>query len=118
MAKHNHTGKLGETLAVDYFLNQGYLILHKNWRAGHWEVDLIAQKDKVLHFIEVKCRRSLRFGHPEESVSKKKIINLMNAAEAYCQINPSPVRMQFDVLAITLLDQNKPDFFLIEDVYV
>jgi len=118
MAKHNHTGKLGETLATQYFLNRGYTILHTNWRSGHWEIDIIAEKDRVLHFIEVKCRRSLRFGHPEESVSKKKILNLMNAAEAYCQINETPDRKQFDVLAITLLDQNNPGYFLIEDVYV
>ena len=42
MAKHTDTGKVGEELAVNYFSQNGYVILHKNWRHSHWEVDIIA----------------------------------------------------------------------------
>ena len=47
MAKHTDTGKVGEELAVNYFSQNGYVILHKNWRHSHWEVDIIATKDKI-----------------------------------------------------------------------
>ena len=77
MAKHTDTGKVGEELAVNYFSQNGYVILHKNWRHSHWEVDIIATKDNLLHFIEVKTRTTKKFGLPEESVTKKKIQNLL-----------------------------------------
>ena len=57
MARHMKTGELGEKLAVAFFLKKGFIILHKNWRHSHWEVDIIASHIDVLHFIEVKTRR-------------------------------------------------------------
>ena len=56
MAIHNDTGRYGEALAVDYFEKKGFEILHKNWRESHWEVDIIAVKNDILHFIEVKTK--------------------------------------------------------------
>ncbi len=118
MASHNQTGTAGEKLAAAYFIQNGYTILHQNWRHSHWEVDIIAGKENVLHFIEVKTRRTKKFGHPEESVSKKKIQNLINAAEEYLYQYPEWKRIQFDILSITILKDEPVEFFLIEDVYV
>ena len=56
MALHHQTGKTGEALAAVYLLEKGFRIIHQNWRHSHWEVDIIAQKDHILHFIEVKTR--------------------------------------------------------------
>ena len=116
MAKHNDTGRHGEALAVDYFEKKNYLILHENWRKSHWEVDIIAVKNNVLHFIEVKTKTTNNYGYPEDEVSKGKINFLINSAEAYLFLNPQWQRIQFDILAVTL----KPElsFFLIEDVYL
>jgi putative endonuclease len=118
MAKHTDTGKVGEELAVNYFSQNGYVILHKNWRHSHWEVDIIATKDNLLHFIEVKTRTTKKFGLPEESVTKKKIQNLLNAAEEFVYQHPQWKRIQFNVLAITLLKDTPVEYFLIEDVYL
>ena len=77
MSKHIKTGRLGEQLAVKFFEQLGYEILHSNWRCTHWEIDIIASKYDCLHFIEVKTKSSTKFGYPEEAVSKKKIsVNL------------------------------------------
>jgi putative endonuclease len=117
MASHNDIGKKGEALAVLWLINNGYEILHQNWRHSHFEVDIIAHKNKVLHFIEVKARRSSQFGHPEESVSKKKIENLMHAAEEFLFQFPEWKRIQYDVLSINI-QKSKTEYFFIEDVYL
>ena len=105
-------------MAVQYLQQNGFVLLHQNWRHGHWEVDVIAHKSNVLHFIEVKTRRTKKFGHPEESVNKKKIQNLVNASEEYLYLNPEWKRIQFDVLSITILKNQPAEYFLIEDVYL
>jgi len=117
MAAHNETGKYGEDLAEQYFIKEDYRILHRNWRSKRLEIDIIAEKSGVLHFIEVKSRSSLQYGHPEESVNTRKIKHLINAAEEYLYQNPQWKRVQFDVLSITLHKNEAPDYFLIEDVY-
>jgi putative endonuclease len=117
MAKHNETGAYGEQLAVDYFIKAGYIILEKNWRYKKWEVDIIAHKNDLLHFIEVKSRTSRQFGHPEESVHAKKIKHLIDASAEYLYLHPQWQRIQFDVLSIMLHKEKEPDYFLIEDVY-
>ena len=118
MASHNQTGLTGEVMAVKHLAEKGYDVLHQNWRHSHWEVDIIATKDDVLHFIEVKTRRTKKFGHPEEAVSKKKIKNLINAAEEYLFQNQQWKRIQFDILSITILKNEPVEYFLIEDVYL
>ena len=117
MASHNQTGKTGELLANDYFLNIGYEVLHRNWRYSHYEVDLIASKDNTLHFIEVKTKRTKKFGLPEDNFTSKKMKNLTKAAEEYLYQNPQWKRIQFDILAIYLRENKDADFFLIEDVF-
>lgn len=118
MAQHNLTGNNGEVLAVKYFSENGYRILHQNWRHAHWEVDIIAEKDTILHFIEVKTRLTKRFGHPEDAVGTKKIQNLINAAEEYLYQQPQWKRVQFNILSITILQGQPVEYFLIEDVYL
>ncbi|CAN5627496.1 YraN family protein [soil metagenome] len=118
MAKHNHTGKLGESMGVVYLAEIGYQVMEQNWRHSHWEVDVIATKDNVLHFIEIKTRRSKNFGMPEDKVGKKKIEHLIKAAEAYLYLHPEWQRIQFDILSILLIPNELPEYFLIEDVYL
>ncbi len=116
MAKHNELGKEGEELAVKWFADQGYEILHNNWRHSHYEVDIIASKKNILYFIEVKARSNNAFGYPEESVGKKKIQNLMNAAEEFLIQYPEWKRIQFDILSISLRKDGVNEYFFIEDV--
>lgn len=118
MAYHNSTGLLGEQLAAAYLTEHGYTIMEKNWRHSRWEVDIIASKDSFLHFIEIKTRRTKNFGLPEEQVSNKKIQNLINAAEEYLHLHPEWKHIRFDILAITILKGQPPEYFFIEDVYL
>lgn len=117
MAHHNTTGSTGEAMALKYLVENGFAILHQNWRHSHWEVDIIASKDNVLHFIEVKTRRTKKFGPPEMAVTKKKIQNLVNAAEEYTYQFPFWKRIQFDILSITILKHEPVEYFFIEDVF-
>lgn len=118
MANHNVTGKKGEALAHAYLLRNHFVILHTNWRYAHYEIDIIAHTGDVLHFIEVKTRRSLQFGYPEESVTKKKMENLLNGAEAFLLTYPQWKRVQYDILSIYLRKDHSPEYFFMEDVYL
>ena len=118
MALHNETGNMGETMAAVYLLQKGFSVLQQNWRHYRWEVDIIAEKNNILHFIEVKTRRNRQFGFPEDNVDRKKIRHLMGAAEEYLYLNPAWKRIQFDILSITMLKDEPVEYFFIEDVYI
>ena len=68
MATHIDIGKAGEKLAEQYLAENDYTILHRNWRFGHDEIDIIATKHNMVHFVEVKYRSSNFHSHPEEAV--------------------------------------------------
>ncbi len=110
-------GAHGESLARKYFSANGYQILEANWRHGHWEIDIIAEKSGILHIIEVKTRNSRSGGYPEENVNRKKMLTVMKAAEVYMKLYKKWQHLQFDILAINL-SENGPEFFLLEDVYI
>jgi putative endonuclease len=117
MNTNQQKGNHGEELATAWLVKKGYTLLERNWRFRHWEVDIIASKDKFLHFIEVKTRHSLRFGRPEESITRDKMNNLRNAAEEYQYQHQEWKYIQFDVLAITVVNDEVKEVFMIEDVY-
>lgn len=117
MAQHNETGNVGEKLAVQWLVKQGFTIKEVNWRHKHLEVDMIATKGDTLHFIEVKTRTSTLYGNPEESITKLKMKNLKDAAEQYQFKNPGWKWIQFDVLAI-LFRSGKVDYWFNQDVYL
>jgi len=116
MTRNQLTGQKGEQLAREYFIDRGYDILHNNWRYSHLELDIIASKKNTLHFIEVKTLMQGSVGLPEESVNKKKMMNLMKAAELFMLTEKRFSKIQFDILAV-VLNNAQPSFFLLEDVY-
>jgi len=118
MANHNITGRLGEKMAGEYLSKRGFNIIHRNWRHSHWEVDVIASNKDILHFIEVKTRRTRKFGFPEDDVTKKKLQNLINASEEYLLLFSEWKKIQFDILSISILKNQSPEYFFIEDVYI
>jgi putative endonuclease len=116
MASHNETGQQGEALAAAWLDGQGYRVLHQNWRHARWEVDIIAEKAGVLHFVEVKTLRSNRFGYPEQQVNRQKLGHIKRAAEHFLALYPQWLRIQFDILAITLRAEGTADYYWISDV--
>jgi len=95
------TGRSGEDLAVQYLEQQGYTILERNYRLRIGEVDIIARDEEYLVFIEVKTRRSKRFGSPFEAVDIRKQQQIVKVAAAYVREREIPVR--FDAVAVHLM---------------
>src|ERR1700694_656236 len=118
MAQHTDLGKRGEELAADYLIKHGYAILHRNWRHGRYEIDIVAMSRKRPHFIEVNIRSTGKFGRPEESVTRKKIGFLLQAADEFLYRYPGYADFHIDILSITLRDKEPPEYVLIEDVYL
>lgn len=99
------TGQRGEDLAAAYLAERGYTVLERNYRSPERaEVDLIGRAPGgELVFVEVKARRGLGFGRPEEAVTSAKQEQLAEAAKAYLHeqaLQDTPCR--FDVVAIVL----------------
>jgi putative endonuclease len=117
MAAHNEFGKAGEEMAAEWLCQRGFQLLALNWKSGRYEVDIVAFREEVLHFIEVKSRHDDRFGMPEDWVGRKKMRHLLKAGVAYQEKYPQWNLIQYDILSILVDTKDKPDFFFIEDVY-
>lgn len=102
-------GRWGETQAARYLERKGYVILARNVRTPYGEIDLVAQDGGMIVFVEVKTRRSNRFGWPEEAVTHAKQEHLLAAAEDYLSAHPElDGDWRFDVIAIRQLRSGKP----------
>jgi putative endonuclease len=117
MAAHNEFGKAGEKMAAEWLEQRGFQLISRNWKSARYEVDIIACRQGVLHFIEVKSRHDDQFGKPEDWVNRKKGSHLLAAGAAYLDKYPIWNWVQYDILSILLTADGKRDFFFIEDVY-
>ncbi|MEW6659408.1 MAG: YraN family protein [Thermodesulfobacteriota bacterium] len=96
-------GDAGEDLAAAALKKQGYKILERNYTTPLGEIDLIARHGGEVVFIEVKTRKSLRFGEPQDAVSPPKQARLRRLADYYLkQKRLGEVPVRFDVVAITM----------------
>ena len=77
------TGQAGERAATEHLRRAGYDICALNWRQGRDELDIVALKDGVLHFVEVKTRRTGSLTPPEAAATQRKFRALSRAAEAF-----------------------------------
>lgn len=111
-------GAQGEEIAEKYLKQQGYKILEKNYHASRFsEIDIIARHNKMLVFVEVKLRTSLKQGYGREAVTKRKQDNIRYGAEHYmCFKLKKEETCRFDVLEITLID-NEQRIKLIENAF-
>lgn len=96
-------GKIGEALAIEHLSAQGYEIRAQNYRTRSGELDLIVQRGKWIVFVEVKTRRSLKFGIPQAAVTSTKQKQISKIALNYLQThNLLDAPCRFDVVAIVL----------------
>ena len=96
-------GDAGEQAAANYLAARGYEIICRNYRAPGGELDLVAHKDGVTIFVEVKTRTSAAYGTGAEAVTSKKKTAMLAAAQHYACAHglwDTPLRM--DVIEITL----------------
>lgn len=118
MAIHNIRGKKGEAIAAGFLSGLGFEIVSCNWRSGYYELDIIALRSGVLHFVEVKTRHSLAFGFPEEGVTRQKFGRLKKAAARFLAEYNWTARIQFDIVSVLCIAGRPPELLLIEDVYI
>jgi putative endonuclease len=96
-------GGQGEAAADRYLRSHGYTILAHNWRTRAGEIDLVAEREGVLVFVEVKARTSHQFGRPEEAVTPAKRRRLIRTAQAYLQSRGTEdAAWRVDVIALDL----------------
>lgn len=96
-------GQQGEEIAADYLRAQGYEILDRNYHSRFGEVDLVAEKDQCIIFVEVKTRTNDSFGLPEESVTPEKLEKVYDTALLWLQDHPEkPDDWRMDAIAILM----------------
>lgn len=100
MALHNEIGKKGENESINYLLSNDYLVVARNYRFDRAEIDIIAKKDNVLIFIEVKTRSKNIFGNPEEFLSEAQQERIFKAAQHYIEEHNIDLNIRFDVISI------------------
>jgi putative endonuclease len=102
--KTRATGNLGEEIAKKYLVGKGYKILGGQYHAGRLgEIDVVAEKDGHLHFVEVKTRTNRVFGLPEEAITKIKQERITKSVYRYLsENNISHENYQIDCVAIDL----------------
>jgi len=104
MAAKDEFGRAGEERAAQHLRARGYEILERNWRCSQGEIDIVAVHDDLLCVIEVKTRRSDRFGHPFEAVDERKRRRLWRLAFAWADAHPDLSRgrrMRLEVIGLT-----------------
>ena len=95
-------GREGEQLAILHLEKKNYQILEKNFRAGRGEIDIIAQQDNIIAFIEVKTKKYGDFGDPITWVPKSKQRQIGRVAQAYLiQKSINNLDCRFDVITLT-----------------
>lgn len=96
-------GKSGEEMAKQYLIQEQYKIIQTNFRCYFGEIDIIAQKDNVLIFVEVKARTNQKYGLPAQSVTKQKKKHIRKTIEYYLLSKKiQNVSIQIDVIEIYL----------------
>jgi putative endonuclease len=112
------SGKISEVKASSFLEAQGYRILFRNYKAQGSEIDIIAREKDTICFVEVKSRRSERFGSPQEAVTLAKQQKIARAASIFLQENKFQDKScRFDVVAIVGQD-GKEKFSLFRDAFV
>ena len=101
--KRKDTGNLGEKHAQDFLQKRGYRIIETNYRCPEGEIDIIARHEDCLTFVEVRTKKSLQFGSPEESITPAKKERLRTVAARYQQTHENlPPLWRIDVVAVEL----------------
>ena len=105
MSQHNEIGKLGEKMAAEHLQKKGYSILKQNYVFGKAEVDIVAEINKQLVFVEVKTRQSSYLSDPEYTVSMRKQKLVIKAADAYIKEFDLDMEARFDIITIIVNGQ-------------
>ena len=113
--RNRKLGNFGERVAASHLESKGYQVLERNWSVREGEIDLIAQRNDELVFVEVRTRRGRDMGGPEESISGRKADHVRAAAAAYVSAHPNaPANQRIDVVVLEL--DNKGRVMRVEQI--
>lgn len=117
MDKRRKLGNDGEELAARFLKNIGYKIIARQERTKFGEIDLVAKDGREIVFVEVKTRKTLEYGHPEEAVHPIKLAHMSAAGEAYLsEKRIEGVAHRYDVIAITWPEDQDPEILHLKSV--
>ena len=107
--RRRELGRQGEDLACEFLQKEGHIILERNWRSGHLEVDIISFDADGIHFVEVKARCENIQAPPQENVRHGKQRNIAKAAQAFLRTRKGMPygshECMFDIVAVTFRDR-------------
>jgi putative endonuclease len=100
-------GEIGEDIATEYLKKKGYHILERNWRGDKKlkcpEIDIIAEKNNIIVFVEVKTSSTGVFGEPEHWITPQKQKRLAIGASAYLvRYSQAKIECRFDAITVDL----------------
>lgn len=109
MKSRKALGAFGERLAREHLKQHGYRIIETNYRSSYGEMDIVAEKDGCLVFLEVRTRRGEKFGTPAESITPGKKERLINIANDYLQTHDNlPAQWRIDVVCVEVGTDGRP----------
>ena len=117
MALHNELGKWGEDIATNYLERLGYIIMERDWKSGHRDLDIIAREGDTVVFVEVKTRRNRQFTDPEIAVDCQKIRHLQQAANHYIKYRHIDNDIRFDIITVVGTMNETPSIEHIKDAF-
>lgn len=97
-------GKQGESVAVQYLTRQGFAIRFRNYHTRYGEIDIVAERDGIIHCIEVKTRQTQSFGPAVESITATKQQHLWNTFNAFIEREQITDPCQCDLLTLELIN--------------
>jgi putative endonuclease len=107
MAEFHNLGQAGEEEAVKYLVERGYKILMRNWKAGKHEIDIIAETNEYIVFVEVKTRSEDFLINPAEAVTREKQRSIIFAADTFIKRYNIDKESRFDIITVI---KNGPSF--------
>lgn len=109
MSISNERGRAGEEHVSLYLADNGWSIAARNYRIRGGEIDIIAEKDGLTAFVEVKTRKYNSLGDGLEAVDRKKRAFIVRAAQRYIEEHPSDkLEIRFDVAVVTVTTEKAP----------
>lgn len=106
MSESQSLGRKGEELAAAYLRKTGFRIRHTNWTYGRKEIDIIAENDEFIVFVEVKTRNESFYTTPASAVNSDKQKSIIYAAEAYLRKYNIDRESRFDVITVVTDGEN------------
>ncbi len=118
-ANHIRLGKWGEEMAVEHLITQGYVIMERDWRSTHRDIDIVACDEETYVFVEVKTRSNDDLVSPLLAINEEKLNNLRQAINHYIKSNDVQNPVRFDIITVVgPLGSAHPEIEHLKDVSI